>query len=118
MKLRFAGCVYAAILLIDGATGLLAQEKTFELGLGIATIAACGGFAAISGSSAATAATFSAVAYPEMRRFGYPQRDVAHWARCCLRQQCSPSTALLQNRISVNCLSPVSSLAYSPQRCT
>jgi C4-dicarboxylate transporter, DctM subunit len=42
-------------------------------GLGIATIAACGGFAAISGSSVATAATFSAVAYPEMRRFGYPQ---------------------------------------------
>jgi C4-dicarboxylate transporter, DctM subunit len=42
-------------------------------GLGIATIAACGGFAAISGSSVATAATFSAVAYPEMRRFKYPQ---------------------------------------------
>src|ERR1700726_2656361 len=42
-------------------------------GLGIATIAACGGFAAICGSSVATAATFSAVAYPEMRRFGYPQ---------------------------------------------
>src|SRR2546427_12044624 len=42
-------------------------------GLGIATVAACGGFAAICGSSVATAATFSAVAYPEMRRFGYPQ---------------------------------------------
>jgi tripartite ATP-independent transporter DctM subunit len=42
-------------------------------GLGIATIAACGGFAAISGSSVATAATFSAVAYPEMRRYNYPQ---------------------------------------------
>ncbi|MBV8790948.1 MAG: TRAP transporter permease [Pseudolabrys sp.] len=42
-------------------------------GLGIATIAACGGFAAICGSSVATAATFSAVAYPEMRRYGYPQ---------------------------------------------
>ena len=42
-------------------------------GLGMATIAACAGFAAISGSSVATAATFSAVAYPEMRRFGYPQ---------------------------------------------
>jgi C4-dicarboxylate transporter DctM subunit len=42
-------------------------------GLGIATIAACAGFAAISGSSMATAATFSAVAYPEMRRFAYPQ---------------------------------------------
>ena len=42
-------------------------------GLGIATIAACGGFAAISGSSVATAATFSTVAYPEMRRYDYPQ---------------------------------------------
>ncbi len=42
-------------------------------GLGIATIAACAGFAAICGSSVATAATFSRVAYPEMRRYGYPQ---------------------------------------------
>jgi C4-dicarboxylate transporter, DctM subunit len=42
-------------------------------GLGFATVAACGGFAAICGSSVATAATFSAVAYPEMRRFNYPQ---------------------------------------------
>ncbi|MDR3454455.1 MAG: TRAP transporter permease [Rhodoferax sp.] len=42
-------------------------------GLGIATVVACGGFAAICGSSVATAATFSVVAYPEMRRFGYPQ---------------------------------------------
>jgi C4-dicarboxylate transporter, DctM subunit len=42
-------------------------------GLGLATIVACGGFAAISGSSVATAATFSTVAYPEMRRYGYPQ---------------------------------------------
>jgi tripartite ATP-independent transporter DctM subunit len=42
-------------------------------GLGLATIAACAGFAAISGSSVATAATFSTVAYPEMRKFAYPQ---------------------------------------------
>jgi len=42
-------------------------------GLGLATIVSCGGFAAISGSSVATAATFSTVAYPEMRRYGYPQ---------------------------------------------
>ena len=46
-------------------------------GLGIATVAACGGFAAICGSSVATAATFSAVAYPEMRRYGYPQSFAA-----------------------------------------
>jgi tripartite ATP-independent transporter DctM subunit len=42
-------------------------------GLGLATIAACAGFAAISGSSVATAATFSTVAYPEMRGHHYPQ---------------------------------------------
>lgn len=46
-------------------------------GLGFATIIACAGFAAISGSSVATAATFSTVAYPEMRRFGYPQSIAA-----------------------------------------
>ena len=46
-------------------------------GLGIATIIACGGFAAISGSSVATAATFSTVAYPEMRRHNYPQSFAA-----------------------------------------
>ena len=45
----------------------------FKGGLGIATIAACAGFAAISGSSVATAATFATVAYPEMRRHAYPQ---------------------------------------------
>src|SRR5206468_2385702 len=33
----------------------------------------CSWFAAICGSSVATAATFSRVAYPEMRAFGYPQ---------------------------------------------
>src|ERR1700724_2171025 len=45
----------------------------FKGGLGIATIAACAGFAAISGSSVATAATFATVAYPEMRRYHYPK---------------------------------------------
>ncbi|MDX3805644.1 TRAP transporter large permease [Bosea thiooxidans] len=46
-------------------------------GLGFATIAACGGFAAISGSSVATAATFSTIAYPEMRRHNYPKSFAA-----------------------------------------
>lgn len=40
-------------------------------GLGMASIAACGGFAAINGSSVATAATMTQVALPEMRRSGY-----------------------------------------------
>ena len=39
--------------------------------LAAATIGACAGFAAICGSSIATAATFSKVAIPEMRRHGY-----------------------------------------------
>jgi len=40
-------------------------------GLSMATIGACGGFAAISGSSLAAAATMGMVALPEMRRFKY-----------------------------------------------
>lgn len=56
--------------LFRAANGFLGHLKG---GLGIATIAACGGFSAICGSSVATAATFSRVAYPEMRRYGYPQ---------------------------------------------
>ena len=38
--------------------------------LAAATIGACAAFAAICGSSIATAATFSKVAIPEMRRYG------------------------------------------------
>jgi len=40
-------------------------------GLAMATAGACGGFAAVSGSSLATAITMSAVALPEMRRYKY-----------------------------------------------
>ncbi len=40
-------------------------------GLSMATIGACASFAAISGSSLATAATFGTVALPEMKRFKY-----------------------------------------------
>jgi C4-dicarboxylate transporter, DctM subunit len=40
-------------------------------GMAIATIFACGGFAAINGSSIASAATMTQVALPEMRRVGY-----------------------------------------------
>ncbi len=40
-------------------------------GLAMATIGACGAFAAVSGSSLATAATMSKVAMPPMRRFRY-----------------------------------------------
>ena len=41
-------------------------------GLGLATVGACAGFAAICGSSVATAATMTNIALPEMRRAGYP----------------------------------------------
>jgi C4-dicarboxylate transporter DctM subunit len=40
-------------------------------GLAMATITACAGFAAINGSSVATAATMTQIALPEMRRAGY-----------------------------------------------
>jgi tripartite ATP-independent transporter DctM subunit len=40
-------------------------------GLAMSTILACAGFGAICGSSLATAATMSRVAFPEMRRFRY-----------------------------------------------
>jgi C4-dicarboxylate transporter, DctM subunit len=43
-------------------------------GVGLATIAACTIFAAISGSSVATALTIGSVAIPQMIRFGYPPR--------------------------------------------
>lgn len=43
----------------------------FRGGLAMATIAACAGFSAVSGSSMATASTMSRVAMPPMRRHGY-----------------------------------------------
>jgi C4-dicarboxylate transporter, DctM subunit len=43
-------------------------------GVGIATVLACTLFAAISGSSVATALTIGSVAIPQMIRFGYPPR--------------------------------------------
>lgn len=43
----------------------------FRGGAAMSTMAACGGFAAICGSSVATAATMTRVALPEMRRTGY-----------------------------------------------
>lgn len=45
-------------------------------GLGVATIISCGLFAAISGSSVATAATIGTIAVPEMTQRGYPKKFV------------------------------------------
>lgn len=44
-------------------------------GLGVATVMACMIFAAISGSSVATALSVGSSAIPQMRRFGYPKRE-------------------------------------------
>lgn len=46
----------------------------FRGGLAVSTVFASGGLAALSGSSAATAATMSSVAVPEMRKHGYGDR--------------------------------------------
>jgi tripartite ATP-independent transporter DctM subunit len=43
-------------------------------GLALATIGACGAFAAICGSSLATAATMAQIALPEMRRYKYSDK--------------------------------------------
>ena len=54
--------------LYDAANAWLGHRRG---GLAMATVAACAGFAAVSGSSLATAATMSKVAMPPMRRFKY-----------------------------------------------
>jgi len=43
-------------------------------GLTIATVLACSGFAAICGSTAATAATMGQIALPEMKKYGYDDK--------------------------------------------
>lgn len=54
--------------LYQGARGLFGSLRG---GLAMTTVAACGAFAAISGSMIATAATMCKVALPEMRRYRY-----------------------------------------------
>lgn len=54
--------------LYSGAHRMLGRTRG---GLAMASIVACGGFSAVSGSSLATAATMSKVAMPSMRKAGY-----------------------------------------------
>ena len=54
--------------LFDAAYAFLGHRRG---GLAMASVVACGGFSAVSGSSLATAAIMSKVAMPPMRRFGY-----------------------------------------------
>jgi tripartite ATP-independent transporter DctM subunit len=46
----------------------------FRGGLTVATVVACSGFAAICGSTAATAATMGAIALPEMKKYNYDDK--------------------------------------------
>jgi C4-dicarboxylate transporter, DctM subunit len=46
-------------------------------GLGVATVAACAGFAAVTGSSVATVATIGRLSIEEMRKYGYSGRFAA-----------------------------------------
>src|SRR4051812_29358923 len=55
--------------LFRAANGFLGHLRG---GLGIATVAACGGFAAICGSSVAAGAAFSAVGHSGKGRLGHP----------------------------------------------
>jgi C4-dicarboxylate transporter, DctM subunit len=57
--------------LFDAAAALVGHVKG---GLGIASVFACAVFGAICGSSVATAATITQVAYPEMKSRGYSGR--------------------------------------------
>src|SRR3546814_1057908 len=46
-------------------------------GLGLATLAGCGAFAAMSGSSVATTSAVGTIALPELQKRGYPRRFAA-----------------------------------------
>jgi TRAP-type C4-dicarboxylate transport system permease large subunit len=64
-------------------------------GLAMASVAACGGFAAINGSSVATAATMAQVALPEMRRAGYHPAWPPAWSRPAARWHHGPAAVIL-----------------------
>lgn len=66
-------CFYAGISQ-DLYRALYKWIGHFRGGLAMATVGACAGFAAVSGSSLATAATMGTVALPEMKKYGYDDR--------------------------------------------
>ncbi len=55
----------------DVFTAVDAWFRQTKGGMAIAAVGACAGFAAVSGSATATAATIGAVALPEMKKYGY-----------------------------------------------
>ncbi|WP_338243442.1 TRAP transporter large permease [Aurantiacibacter hainanensis] len=80
--------------LFDAAAKLVGHRRG---GLAYASIAGCGGFGAINGSSLATTATVGLVAYPEMKRRGYDDRlsTATIAAGGTLGQMIPPSGALI-----------------------
>lgn len=71
MFLLMGAFVHRAALSDDLYEAADAWLGHFRGGLAMATIAACGGFASVSGSSLATAATMAKVAIPSMRKYKY-----------------------------------------------
>ncbi|CCA92204.1 putative membrane protein (C4-dicarboxylate transport system, large permease component) [Novosphingobium sp. PP1Y] len=80
--------------LFDAAAKLVGHRRG---GLAYASIAGCGGFGAINGSSLATTATVGLVAYPEMKKRGYDDRlsTATIAAGGTLGQMIPPSGALI-----------------------
>ena len=67
---NFVACAGLAQELFEAAHSMIGHVKG---GLAHATVLACAGFGAICGSSLATAATMSRVAYPSMKKLGYSE---------------------------------------------
>ena len=59
----------------------------FRGGLAMATVMACAGFGAICGSSIATAATMTKVAYPSMKEIGYSDELATEIGRASCRER-------------------------------
>ena len=87
--LSFFGLLALPLFILTGdlinAAGIAKRMSDFAYsvlgwvrgGLGMATIGACGMFAAISGSNAGTTATIGSIMQPEMAKNGYDERFAA-----------------------------------------
>ncbi|MGC3871812.1 TRAP transporter large permease [Halomonas sp. GXIMD04776] len=87
--LRFFGLLALPLFILTGdlinAAGIAKRLSDFAYsvlgwmrgGMGMATLGACGMFAAISGSNAGTTATIGSIMHPEMVKNGYDERFAA-----------------------------------------
>jgi C4-dicarboxylate transporter DctM subunit len=66
--------VYQTGLATDLYAGIRSWIGKVPGGLAVASVIACAGFGAVTGSSIATVATMGAIVMPEMRRYGYDPR--------------------------------------------